>query len=645
VPKLLTHPLSEIEQFWVDDWRWHINRFEREFHSYASGSVLLQLRALRDYIANNKRGNVSYRDQVLSALLEFKKDDFVKASPVFYTDLRNLCAEVKSNVTAHSRRLLDQMLEGFPSAELGVWLADRLRQRLSGFCKEDGLEAVSIVNGQLITHLFALGFGWSFIGDVPKAVLSSDLVLHDGTIVTRIPGFPFALDDNPSGVAAARRRNRNAALFLNDLQNIDRIARVRSYFLLKETARRFIFEVQGAKGTVDLHIGSVHFYSPWIKRYVPWQAEAFASKAETFHDEGHSGVNSSVVVSSVEAAGGAEKAAMEIESALNVLKLAINSNVPLRIDKDQQLVLDIDGNMLHAARGTSEALIREVYTPNLEFMRPQSREKAERVGTLLSKAPSDSAAHKKIAVSIQAYRKVCEAIRPEDRLSDAWTILEVLFSFGEKAVSDSSDGIENVIGPMMAAIEVRRSIVLAVKELFSELESTLFLDEHRLHGVAAFPASEELKRGLGLRPSEPFDIRRFFSVLDEAARVATTYHLRRRINVVKQLLCCARKQANYLDEFQNRVKREVRAIYQLRNQIVHNAFIQHETIAPYAQRCESLATLALWVACEATAPDKIDERILDEYAAGQRLLSILDKANPQSVDIMASEVFGGVGNY
>ena len=427
---------------------------------------------------------------------------------------------------------------------------------------------------------------------------------------------------------------------------IDIINTLEKFYSTKGGGHNYIiFQIKGLKGNnVDLNVGNINFYSPQAKNYI--KGKKSDSESELFGSNmGKHYINAAYKIDFFEGESPVRKAIEEIEKALDLIRCYYSPKVNFEICSDNYLIVDNKGHNTIGGYKASDKSEWYRYHYSIDMKEYKLEEEFKRdfyqkITTLLFKdSDALSDIESRLVQSIHWYRKAEESKLFEDKLLFYWVIIDRLMKF-EK----------NILLPE----KERESSFILAKELFpSLLMNNVILGfgwnlYYRIRNIITNQSflhrndkilnlNDELVKSSNLKPTSDSTIylRPFINHLEQIKNLTNNEYLKEKIYFIQNLHNNNGFVEEQLGILKNQIKYDILIIYNFRNKIVHNAYLDNN-ILPYfvAKFRRYSGDLLRMVIHEfiSNGIKKLDEIYIKNHLRERKLLTLIK--NDKHVDLI-----------
>lgn len=394
----------------------------------------------------------------------------------------------------------------------------------------------------------------------------------------------------------------------------DHLESLQSFYNSPPRTVNYIFPIEGLVGELDVNIGPVRIYSPKKIRIINRIMES--EDVELFGREiEQAPCNVAFTSNSFSTDFGRRIAAYEISNAFALLNVFVEfaekgfygpdfsrwvitlSNgdvVPLpgaiKLNKENPVISREASGLSILIEGPMRPFIQSLFRPSNNQTRPQQQ----------------------LTFALQWLRKAEESVRPEDSLVNYWIALEKLFD-ADRGRGNKAETIVNYA----VSIEVPRIIrnkAINLRDLIFEVGNVSVSNGPVLN------VSSELKLLANLlesdvRSRQTFPIG-FVSHISDLKLQISEPALLMKLQELENFYASDKNHYTKIEKIENQVRTDIRSIYRIRNQIVHNAQYDPLTLPYYVKLAQRFAISFLRTVIREYSSNETEE-LLDVFQETQ----------------------------
>lgn len=383
--------------------------------------------------------------------------------------------------------------------------------------------------------------------------------------------------------------------YATDLQSLlesmtieDHINSLQDFYNLPPRTVNYIFPIEGLVGELDFNIGPIRIYSPKRIRIVDRPKEI--EDLELFgRDINDAPCNVVFTSNSVSTDFGRRIAAYEISNAFALLNVFVEFTEKGFYGPDfSRWVVTLSNGKIAPFFGAIKlgkeqpVLSREASGLSLLMegpMRPFTR-------SLFRASVNQTKPQQQLTFALQWLRKAEESVRAEDSLVNYWIALEKLFD-ADRGRGNKAEAIVNYA----VSIEVPRMVrnkAIDLRDLIFEISSISFANSSILSITHELQASANLlETDLRSRRTFPVD---FVNRISDLKLQITEPVILMKLQELGEFYASDKNQHTKIEKMEQQVRNDVRSIYRIRNQIVHNAQYDPLTLPYYVKLAQKFTT-------------------------------------------------------
>ncbi len=412
---------------------------------------------------------------------------------------------------------------------------------------------------------------------------------HEGILYTSFPYSVVRSSLPVSDLATQQQRDEyNSALSnrLSSLTLADRFRAIVTSFQREPEELIYVYPLRGIKGRRSHMIGAVEIYPPHV---LPKQTTAGIT--ETFGRSEPDVLNAAITLNGLGNEENRSEAARRIQECLDLLEFFIPTNVPIEIDLDTCQVFRQNG----AIYGSYNRKSRTNPTLEHQYMACEIDEIADRhsvyaeiveTADALGGRQDDNETEARVEEALRAISKANHGDVLEDRLVNYWIAIEALMG----RVNDKERVAVGLL-PALSVNELRWGVAL---RLWHHLRyAHMNRHQDRFASVFANVSGDLLSRSsVPVTPFSQTDLRDFVGTLSEwLSVVPADTDVYRRIAYVSRFYSDNRIAKKELHHLKEAAHDDVVFIYQVRNRVVHHAFVDSPATNYLTERAGFFARL------------------------------------------------------
>jgi hypothetical protein len=593
-----------------------------------------------------------FRNKHSFQFLKTELHGLVSADPAIRADpsaFRLLLQELDKKRRGHLRAICENALKYFTTGGYSRFHCGELTRILLEPAKRDGYGNLLFTSETLIVELIELGYSWTFIGEIPSAILA----MYSKTEVFVDTKYPYELAIDPfrQKDGTFDRVGYFAALegVLQSLTPADRLTRFAKYFSPVRNRSYYIFQVEGLRPDYqdpghELDIGNVTLYWPHNRNFLEPSEMPIGKEDEAFGLGPESAFISAAV--SVERLvcdreAGLEMALQDAERAIDLVNAYVASKKPYRINRDSYLVGDDKKRTMGSTFSFSDGRLRFAESANLKDVKLDLKEGRLAAAAAIQRSMVDTRCdtEKRLVWGFRWLRKAEEATRPEDALLFSWVVIETLLGSEDPALAVSPDDkptqVERAMDFLPAvSLQYFRWAVLRM------IRARLIQAVQSIPEQAEFPPELEKEAGLEIIPYRTYNLRQLLQVIPQLRTHLSGRRLDDWLIHAERFFSEPKFAAETYERRLRSLRDQVAVIYRLRNRIVHSANYEHPFMSYHAEQAQHLAESTLKTIFNAYSQnrDSTVSDVLDHVLTDIQLLIERLKAG-EKLDLLADQLW------
>jgi hypothetical protein len=610
-----------------------LQRFDELWQTLVDDTVPLRvlsfeyaLRFLEGEVSLQRLRNERLR-KVLANLIHSKGRWVLNQPPALYANRTLLAPEVQQG---YSRRIDSLVAEARDIFARGDHVRALIAFIEARTCSSDPLDSDFRNAVRELAIAFILrGVDVSRLKTLLSEVFFERTTVHEGLLHTTYPEdtieppLPELDLENPESIVSYNKALQAA---IDSLTVSSRFEALWKSYQRQPQALTYIFPINGIKGRQSLNIGRVELYPPFLSPK--------ADKAgETIGRERPDSLNAAITLSSLNSEEDRSNAARQVQAHLDVLAFFVESRLPIEVDANKCVILREDGALYGEAMRSPRlpsSLEHKYYARNVDDLVQNLAslksvlDTASRVGSLGAESEV------RLQEALRAILKSNQTEVLEDRLVNAWIAIEALMGrAGDK------EAIAAEIVPALIVNDARWGmgwqLLGFLRNVASKRKSRVFVD------VFVGVTEDLLQRSFIILTDAwaTLELDVFIATLDEWLTVLPRdSECFRRVIEVKEFYSKPSAAEKELKRRHDMAAEDVVFIYQVRNRIVHHAFLGSPGMNYLVDRAETFARLFMLAALRnpELPPDRL---IADEIVRARQLIRRIE-CDP-SFDLMSED--------
>ncbi|HEX7517282.1 MAG TPA: hypothetical protein VF345_08345 [Chthoniobacterales bacterium] len=586
---------NEKVRYWVDRWQELVDNFNVNSYWLRLSSPHLLVLAIADEIEHNDLRNVETRKVFQKELGRILRDDLVVRNALT-VEFGALIKNFDKPALLHLNTLCASVQPFFTSGDYFVQSVARLIAILLNdtWSQNDPVEIGRLSNSLIIEFLQA-SYHITTIRSIPAALFDKLRFRPDGSPDTRflhsVDWRSFLINGkyDPAAHSAA------IAKAMADLSPRRRLETLVDVFRRPMELGTIIFPVSGVRNVSKLELNAVTLYNPATHPLLENSEHSLDKNPELFRRPPDLPlVNAAVRLSFRDAVAGADVAADMAEEAFDWIRPHSYSKYPIEVDRRNHIALDRAGRLQRAAHGISLNTLQLAATGDgIDLQNLVAHLPNGLIDATLSRLKTSGMDHpivSKLRVCFRWYRRAVEAQKPEDKLLNAWIVLERMFAFSRhdalRQWGLGSGETASKFRIIAEYIPVRDALQLMYDfgwQLYYYLRTRL----------PELGLSAALLKRSGLETSQPsitFD--QFIPSLGEIRDQLTNRIISEKVHEAYRFYHDGKVAREQILKRHDSTRNEVVLIYRLRNTIVHHGHFDRTVLIQLAARAVQLAANA-----------------------------------------------------
>jgi hypothetical protein len=572
-------------------------------------SIEYAFRFLEGEVQLQRLRNKSLR-QVLARLIYRRDRWLLKEPPALHAVRAILASEVQDG---YSQRTVALSEEGMQYFTRGDYVCSLLRFIETRICSTEKLTSDfrSAVTDLAISFLLR-GFGLSGLRTLLTEAFFERTMMHGQLLHTTYPCDaldPSLPDLDLTSPESVTCYNNTLQASLNGLTITDRFASIWKVYQRQPKPLTYVFPISGLKGRQTFNIGRVEVYNPFVSPKVD-------KAAETIGRDRPDSLSAAIQLSSLNSEEDRGTAARQVQAHLDAVAFFVSSRVPIEVDGDKCVILN-EGGALYG-----EAIRNPRLAPSLEH-KYFARDADELMSKMANVSHVFDIASKVGALEADAEVRIQEALRAiikstqtevlEDRLVNAWIAIEALMG----RAADKEEIAAQML-PALAANDARFGVGWSLLSFLRQCAANR--QAPPFSNVFARITEDMLQRSSVITdPWGTVELGAFVASLDEwLDKVPEGSECLRRIYAVRSFYSTPEAAVKEIKRRQEVAAEDAVFIYQVRNRIVHHAFLGSPGMNYLVNRAETFARLFMLSALRNL--EKTPERLIGNEVVKARLL-------------------------
>ncbi len=597
-------------KYWVDLWEDLIENFDNDSYGLNLVNPNLLLMDIIDEIRFNRLRNSGNKNFFITKMGKMLSSDPIIKN-FFKSDFTLIIKELQLN---HPPEYILQLCEDISELfkenlyfnQSCYFLKDLL---INSTWNQEDEENISLISQNLIVEFILIGYSLNTVKNLPSNLFDKYTTIGDEDDELLITKFPLNLNSEDFQAGEDfNKKDYNEAIKheIKSLSISDRIERLKFYYDEQPSEGYAILKVEGLKGNVDLKVGNVNFYKPKIENYVDkTETNDFnVNKLKYFGNENNSSfINAAVKIKYRDLESAKLLAVESIDKLLDILRCHIHSEVPLKINSDELIIVDENGKEFGTSYDSKNMPhIKNINSYNLEKFKVIFSDDDEYF-TNIKQMLSDNKTKKsfladKLVNSLHWYRKAFESNNLEDKLLNYWIIIENLVTLDSQIgnlvlPSNKNENKFSLVEELIPPIELIDFIGRISKDLYfylHDLISSSQSDSEETRYLLELP--KENIEACFLQPHIDVikvDMKKFIKNIPPLINLVPNKIIKDKIVFADKFYSDNEFAYHEIIERLEQTKHDLLLIYRYRNLIVHNARFDSTILPYYIEKAERFA--------------------------------------------------------
>lgn len=585
-------------KYWVDIWEDLCDSLDgKSFEEFDHTSAHLTIVGLRDEVKERgfshkelialykeRLGWVMDYDPILSGIYKSEFSQLTKQlaerkDPNFFVHSCNYCLELFS-----SGKYFDNCLN---------YLCEMLMDD-----SQFSIDRVKSISYFLIIELYLAEYCIKSIRGFPTCVFDKyEVIGSESWIRTSYPHKIKSYDNSDSS-----KYSNDVKEFLDHITIRERILSISNFFYDEWKEGYFIFNLIGFYGNKGLKINDINIYSPQTFRYVTDQE----TNREFFGKSGDDVVNSAVFMKYRDADYSKNLVITKLNGLFDALRLYSDSEISFGVKENDYFVV-YEGRIVQGqySLGPEHNLYFEVNSFNLSKKSDDEfnyiNNAIRRFSELDPKNNELQFFASKIQRSCLFFRKGFETDLPDSKHLNYWISIENIVKFNNKEQNSSNENnsddsplqlAKKIIPPVIIFNEIASIASDLFFYLWSGVRSSTGSSDGKMYYKFEIEESIQSQCQLNLK-SGTIDFIRFLNKLPLLLEYVHDVFLHEKILFVYNFYFDKEFGRKYIDERKKEISNDLTLIYQIRNQIVHKAYVNEHMVFFYTKKAEKFSKMIL----------------------------------------------------
>lgn len=578
----MEHINNRVE-FWIDLWEDLIDNFLKKSYGLSLYSPQILIEDIITEIEEISFKN-SENKKYLSAKLDwyFKNDSIIQKK--FYASFKLLRKILFTNgnqyVLQTAKEINAKFKEGLYYNSCIEIISEELKMN-----EEISIEFVSRINyfsQSLIVEFLKKGYSLEDIKKFPGNIFDNYKIQKISGSDYLSTNYPHSIDYknfiDSEGNFKREEFNIEVINFIANLTIDERINTLSHYFYKNKTKAKYIFVVEGLKGSVDIKIAGIEFYSLDKKRLITGSKNQHQEDLQSNGSEEDESDNEKFIQAAVEIDYLLPKSSLltavnKLENALDIISCYFKTSTPLETNTSNYVIVQ-NGEYIYSSwsRDKRDTFMKHADSLDLEDIKDLFAEINE---NSFLWDESDFKQKSKLLNAIHWFSKGEQSMRQEDKMLNYWIAIENLFNVDYDIIDPKNKSKINLIQEVISSTQLFTFIFSYGWELY----------HHYSHiAINTFgkriPKDLIIKANLIPKVGEKIHLNKFIECLEEFKNYETNPFIISKIDDLLKFYNDKKETYKKISQQNVVIKEDILMIYRFRNLIVHNAYFDN-TLLPY----------------------------------------------------------------
>jgi hypothetical protein len=574
---------EERIEFWINMWESFIKNFLKK---PSFGLNLYNPHILIEDIISEIEDN-SFKNSDNKKYFYSKLNYYIENDPVIKKDLSSMFQIARRNFEPNKSNYLLEILKqiklsfsnGFyfeKCLDLLIYLLTNNNEITEDFIKESNyLSQVMII--EFVKRKYSL----EDIVNFPKQIFEGYEYEEDGRLVTN---FPHGLDPNDYDTIDNKTEPKfyeDVKQIMDSLTNFKRLKALLNLFNKKTRKVYYIFVVEGLKGSDNIDIAGVTFYSLDKKRYteIPENPDFDEENLQMIKKESYKFLQAAVEVDYLTSKSSLLIALSKLETALDLISCFYSVQTPLVVNSSNYLVVE-DNKCINWFSGTDKREkihkhIDSIDVKDLNIYLDIILEKDIQWNDFNDKSV------RKIKNAIHWHRKAQESNNDEDKLLNYWISIENLFTESNlsEILNKSKSEKINIIKEVISSNQIFNFIYGYGWDLFFHYYNQ-FQNLFQSHYLS-MPDELIERANFNKKNEDVINLKEFINCIGEIKLYETNPFLFEQLRQIEAFYNNAKEAKTIIENQIEQIQNDLLMIYRFRNLIVHNAHFDNTLLKYY----------------------------------------------------------------
>jgi hypothetical protein len=584
----MTDKIQLRTKFWTDLWEDLILNFLKRSYGLTLYSPNILVDDIITEIEENAFKNIDNKKYFYSKLCYYFENDFIIKQQFnsSFKILRTIFNSERNNYILETAKSIKIEFEK------GLYFDNCIEYLKQELCKDENISiefisTITNITQNLIVEFIKKGY---VLEDIEKFTHN----IFDNYNIKNIDNTDFLTTDYPhpfryenyeiNGEFDRQRFNSDICSLIDNLTLEDRIKSLSSFFYKEKEKVNYIFIVEGLKGSADLKIGDVNFYSLDKKRFIKEIKNIDNEDLQRrIPNDKEKFIQVSVEVDYLLPKSSLSNAITKLENTLDLIISFHNTKTQIEVNTSNYLISKNDRRIYSSLRSNrNDMLVKHSNSLNINEAN-KSLNSLNNFKFLWKENDSNKKTKSKLTNAIHWYSKAEQSTKQEDKMLNYWIAIENLFNLEYDIKKDvlncSKKGKIQLIQEVVTSVQIFKYIYEYGWELYwhynNIVTNRIFVSDKN-----NFPTELIAKANLNPEDGESIHLQKFIESLDLIRNYETDLFLIQKIDTISQFYNNASSTKKIIEDHIKLIENDILMIYRFRNLIVHNAHFDN-ALLPY----------------------------------------------------------------
>lgn len=584
----MTDKIKLRTKFWTDLWEDLISNFLKRSYGLTLYSPNILVDDIITEIEENAFKNIDNKKYFYSKLCYFFENDFIIKQQFnsSFKILRTIFNSDRSNYILETAKSIKIEFEK------GLYFDNCIEYLKQELCKDEiisieFINTITYITQNLIVEFIKKGFVLEDIEKFTNNIFDNYNIqnIDNSDILTTDYPHPFKSENYVINDKLDRERfYSDISSLIDNLTLEDRIKSLSSFFYKEKEKVSYIFIVEGLKGSANLKIGDVNFYSLDKKRFIKEIKNIDNEDLQRrISEDNDKFLQASVEVDYLLPKSSLSNAITKLENTLDLITSFHNTKTQIEVNMSNYLIVKKDRRIYSSLKSNrNDMLVKQSNSLNVNEL-DKSLNSLNDFKFLWGNNDSNKKTKSKLTNAIHWYSKAEQSTKQEDKMLNYWIAIENLFNLEYDIKKDvlncSKKGKIQLIQEVVSSVQIFVLIYEYGWELYwhyNNIVANRFLKNDKYN----FPAELITKANLNPKDGESIYLQKFIESLDEIKNHETDLFLIQKIDAISQFYNNSESTKKTIEDHIKLIENDILMIYRFRNLIVHNAHFDN-ALLPY----------------------------------------------------------------